>query len=451
MTDAAAPQSVERAAETQAPRLTPGYTRYAVGLLLVIYIFNFLDRQVINILAEPIKRDLGLADWQIGLMSGFAFAIFYSVLGVPIARMAEHRSRPLIISGALLAWSGFTALCGTAQNFAQLCLWRIGVGVGEAGCTPPAHSLISDYTPREKRATALAIYSMGVPLGSLLGLALGGLIADHYGWRAAFFLVGAPGVILAVVATLTLKETRSRIAVDMAAARAAQPSFKQAMALLATKRTFWLIAFAAAIKSFISYGLAAFTASFFLRNHAQDVAALAQGFGLKSVGFLGLSIGLISGIFGAISSLAGGWIADKTAAKDPRNAMVAPALAVLVSVPVFMLAVSVDSVALALAILILPYLLNNLWYGPVYATTQGLVPVNMRATAAAILLFIINLVGLGLGPLFVGVISDLFAHGAGLGEAEGIRWALITASAFGVIPFILFWMARKTIRQELES
>ena len=432
-------------------KITPSYRRYALSLMLGIYILNFLDRQVINILAEPIKQDLNLADWQIGMMSGLAFALFYTVLGVPIARFAETRNRPLIIGAALTVWSGFTALCGVAQNFVQLCLFRIGVGIGEAGCTPPAHSLITDYVPKEKRASALAFYSMGVPLGSLIGMAMGGVIADAYGWRMAFLVAGLPGIVFALVTFFTLKETRSRLKADVAAASAAQPSFGQAMKLLAGKRTFWLLALAAALKSFISYGQAPFVASFFLRNHPEQIAALAAGFNLQSVGFLGLALGIISGLCGAVSSILGGWIADKTAAGDVRNSLLAPALAVLVSVPVFIVALQVSDARVALAILVVPYLLNYFWYGPVYGTTQGIVPANMRATAAAILLFVINLIGLGLGPLAVGLLSDYVAVGLGMGAADGIRWALIVASCFGVLSALLFWMARKTIAQEMES
>ena len=431
--------------------VSAGYARYALTLLLVIYILNFLDRQIVNILAEPIKNELGLADWQLGLMSGFAFAVFYCVLGIPIARFAETRSRPAIIASSVALWSMFTALCGTAQNFAMLCLFRVGVGVGEAGCTPPAHSLITDYTPREKRASALSFYSMGVPLGSLIGLAVGGLIADKFGWRAAFLLAGAPGLILGALAFFTLRETRSKVKADIVAARAAQPSFGATMRFLSLKKTFWFIAMGAALKSFISYGQAPFLASFFLRNHTEAVASLADGFNLQSIGFLGVALGLISGVFGALSSMVGGWVADKVSVSDIRRSMIAPALAVLVSVPIFIVMLSVTNVNLALTLLIIPYLLNNLWYGPVYATTQGLVPPNMRATAAAILLFIINLIGLGLGPLFVGIASDLFAGPAGMGSAQGIRWALIVTSLFGLLSFGCFWMARRTIAQEMVS
>lgn len=451
-TDAADQAPTDAATPPPAPAaVSPGYARYALSLLLVIYILNFLDRQIVNILAEPIKNELGLADWQLGLMSGFAFAVFYCVLGIPIARFAETRSRPAIIGTSVAVWSAFTALCGTAQNFAMLCLFRVGVGVGEAGCTPPAHSLITDYTPREKRASALSFYSMGVPLGSLIGLALGGLIADKFGWRAAFLLAGLPGLVLGALAFFTLRETRSKVKADVLKARAAQPSFKETIKLLSLKKTFWLIALGAALKSFISYGQAPFLASFFLRNHPEAVASMAGSFNLQSIGFLGVALGLISGVFGALSSMIGGWVSDKVSVSDVRRSMIAPALAVLVSVPIFIVMLSVTNAVMALTLLIIPYLLNNLWYGPVYATTQGLVPPNMRATAAAVLLFIINLIGLGLGPLFVGIASDLFATVGGMGSAEGIRWALIVTSLFGLLSFACFWMARRTIAQEMVS
>jgi len=448
--DAAKPPSVGALPAAATP-LPPAHARYALVLLLCVYTVNFLDRQVVTILAEPIKNDLGLADWQIGMMSGFAFAIFYSVLGIPIARAAEHRNRPLIIASALVAWSGFTVLCGAAQTFLQLCLYRIGVGVGEAGCTPPAHSLIADYVPKERRASALAFYSMGVPIGTLLGMAMGGMVADHYGWRAAFLIAGAPGLLLAAVCLVSLKETRSQLKADMAAAKARQPSFAQAMAVLATKRTFWLLAFAAALKAFITYGQAAFTASFLLRNHGQEIVRIAGGFGLQPVGFLGLALGLIAGGCGALGSITGGWIADKSAARDERRAMIAPAAAMLVSVPVSIAVLLVDRAAVALALLVIPSFLNYFWYGPVYSTIQGIVPPHLRATAAAILLFVINLIGLGLGPLLIGACSDFFAQGLGLGVAEGVRFALMVAACFGLVASVLFWMARKTIREEMEG
>ena len=455
MTETAAP-SVDPIAPPVTPAVSaspysPAYTRYAMFLLLGIYIVNFLDRAVVNILAEPIKNDLGLADWQLGLMSGLAFAIFYTVLGIPIARLAERKNRPIIIGTAVAVWSGFTALSGMANSFLQLVIFRIGVGVGEAGCTPPAHSLIADYVPKEKRASALAFYSMGTPLGGLLGLVMGGLVADAYGWRAAFLVAGAPGIIFALLCWFTLKEPRKLIAQHSIAIQSTQVTFGETLKYLATKKTFWLIALGAAIKAFIGYGHAPFTASFFLRVHGEEVKALAEGFGLQSIGFLGLALGLMGGTAGAISAYLGGQIADKYAKTDLRGYVVVPAFASLLAVPIYILAVSVPSASVALWILVINGLLGSLWYGPVYAIGQSIVPPHMRATTSAILLFTINLIGLGLGPLAVGILSDVMANGFGLGSAEGVRWALMISTCFGFVAFILFWIARKTIREEMVS
>ncbi len=464
MSDAAAPVAP--------PAVNPvsrGYRSYALGLLLVIYIFNFIDRQVVNILAEPIKDELQLKDWHIGMMSGFAFAVFYTVLGLPIARLAERHNRPLIISCALAAWSAFTALCGLAQNFAQLVLARIGVGVGEAGCTPPAHSLITDYVPREKRASALAFYSMGTPIGGLIGTALGGVIADAYGWRAAFFVCGLPGLAMALIALLTLVEPRAKRAIAAVRAKAHEgATFAQTLGALLLKRTFWFIAFAAAIKAFIGYGHAPFTASFFLRNHRQQIADMAAqtnatlngvfarigldwAVDLQALGFLALALALVSGIGGAFGAYLGGWIADRYGGRDLRAYVSVPGIASVLTIPFYIFAVTTDIAILGICTLAINGVLGTLWYGPVYATGQSIVPPHMRATSSAILLFIINLIGLGAGPLAVGLLSDFLSEGVGLGSAEGIRWALIISALAGVVAFVLFWLARGTIRREMEG
>lgn len=460
MTDAvaappeAAPGAVAAppATATTIEPVSKGYRNYALGLLLVIYTLNFLDRQVVNILAEPIKRDLGLADWQLGMMTGLAFAIFYTVLGIPIARKAERSSRPLIIAVSIAVWSGFTMLCGATQNFIQLLLARIGVGVGEAGCTPPAHSLITDYVPRSMRASAIAFYSIGTPLGSLIGMAMGGLIADAYGWRTAFLVAGAPGVLVALVAAFTLVEPRKQLSADIRArAAAAQPTFRAALKVLRSKRTFWLVAFAAAIKAFVGYGHAPFTASFFFRNHSTQIAELAADFGLKSAGFLGLGLGLISGTTGVIGAWLGGIIADRLGAKDIRAYVIVPAIASIITVPIYIATVSLGDARHALLLLAIPTLLGTLWYGPVYATAQSIVAPDMRATTAAVILFVINLIGLGLGPVAVGALSDFFAKGMGMGEAQGVRWALIISASFGFVAAWLFFKAARTIKDDMVS
>lgn len=436
----------------EAPAL-PGrlYRRYALTLLMAIYVLNFLDRQVVSILAEPIKQDLNLADWQLGMMTGLAFAVLYTVLGLPVARWAERGDRPVIISLAVALWSGFTVLCGLAQTFTHLILARIGVGVGESGCTPPALSLIAETTPERQRASAISVYMLGAPVGSLLGLAVGGLIADAYGWRVAFLVAGVPGIFFALLCWFTLKEPRKVMAQHSAHIQANQATFGETLKYLTTKKTFWLIALGAAIKAFIGYGHAPFTASFFLRVHGEEVAGLASQFNLQSVGFLGLALGLMGGLAGTLSSWLGGQIADRYAKTDLRGYVVVPAFASLIAVPIYITAVSVPSATVALCILVINGLLGSLWYGPVYAIGQSIVPPHMRATTSAILLFIINLIGLGLGPLAVGIISDVMARGFDMGAAQGVRWALIISTCFGVLAFALFWVARKTIREEMES
>ena len=428
------------------PLVSPAYRRYALIILLAVYTVNFLDRQVVTILAEPIKNDLHIHDWQIGLMSGFAFAVFYTFLGLPIARLAETFNRVWIIAGSLTVWSGFTI-----ANFIQLILARVGVGIGEAGCTPTSHSLIADYVPKDKRASALAFFSIGTPLGGLLGTTLGGMMSDTWGWRTAFLMAGLPGLILTIIVLSTMKEPRKQIAADAVRHVPGKGHFATTLKYLAGKRTFWFVAFAAATQAFIGYGNGPFVASFYFRNHTAEVAQLAAGFGLKSAGFLGLSLGMLGGIAGIASSWLGGWLADRAAKRDLRAYMSVPAIAALVS-PIFAWGVYLNPTAVgALATMLIPGLLGSLWYGPVYASGQGLVPPHMRATAASLLLFIINLVGLGLGPLAVGALSDFLAGPMQMGSADGVRWALIASSTCTLIAAGLFWQARKTIREEMVS
>jgi MFS family permease len=429
----------------------PAYRSYALSLLLSIYVLNSLDRQVINILAEPIKRELHLADWQVGIMSGISFALIYTLLAVPIARQAEHRNRPLIIASALAIWCGFTALCGITRTYLQLCLCRFGVGIGEAGCTPPALSLITDYFPKERRASALGIYAVGAPLGVLAGMGFGGLVADAYGWRAAFLIAGAPGLVLAGLVVASLKETRTVQALKQAAAAADRPSVREVVRLLVSKRTFWLLSLAAGSKMVFTDGQAPFLASFFLRNHLDAVTVLGSRFHLHPMGFLGLTLGLINGVFGVLSGWLGGLLADRAARRDVRFVVVAPALAMLVATPAYIAALYVSSLPLALAFLVIQCSTNVFWAGPVYSTVHGVVPATMRATATAVLIFIINMLGTGLGPLLIGTLSDLFAGAFGQGSAAGLRSALTAAALLSLIGVVFYWRASRTIVADLEA
>lgn len=451
MSSVAEPEVAEPPAGTGIEPLAPSYRRYALTVLLILYTLNFLDRQIVTILTVPIKADLGLADWQIGAITGIAFAVFYTVLGIPIARLAERGNRPLIISVAAAAWSLFTVACGFAQNFVQMALARIGVGIGEAGCTPPAHSLITDYTPKEKRASALAFYHLGTPLGSLIGTIAGGLIADAYGWRAAFFIAGIPGIIFALISFLTLVEPRLKLAARAAAAAVQSPSLGMALAELRTKPTFWLLALGASIVAFNGYGAAAFSALFFVQNYGTELTEIAASFGMKPLGFYGLTAGVLSGIAGILGSWAGGAICDRLGKRDMRWHMTVPAIGAFLSVPTYVIALLAPTYWSALLLFMIPTFLGSIWYGPVYGNVQGLVHPRTRATAAAILLFIINIIGLGLGPLSVGVLSDQLAAQPGWTPGDGIRWSLLVFGCVGIFAGVLFWLARGTIRKDLTS
>lgn len=423
-----------------------GYRRFAVAILLIAAILNFLDRQVINILAEPIKHELHLADWQIGVMSGLAFALLYTIAGIPIARLAETGDRPRIIGVAMAVWSMFTILCGQAQSFVMLLAMRVGVGIGEAGLTPAAASLIVDYTPLEKRASTLSFYYMGIPLGSLVGLAAGGLIFDAYGWRTAFIIAGAPGLLFALVLAFALREPRRALKAALIEPRRA--TFGETVRLLWSRKTYVRFVAGTALQNVVGYGFAPFMASFFLRNHGPQVAEVAAGFGLKSAGFLGISLGLTMGLSGAIGVWLGGQLGDLAARRDVKLYATIPAIGGLLAMPAYFSVFHVADARLALLLLIFPGIVSALWMGSVHSTQQSIVPPHMRATATAILLFILNLVGVGFGPVAVGMLSDWFARGAGFGEAEGIRWALTVASLLSIGVFALFWSARGTIEAD---
>lgn len=418
---------------------TTSTVRVTLWILLIVYIFNFIDRQIVNILAEPIARDLGLNDTQIGLMTGLAFALFYTALGLPIARYADRptTNRPRLIALALATWSAMTALCGMANNFIQLLLARIGVGVGEAGCTPPAHSLIADMVPAEKRSSALAFYALGIPIGTLLGMMIGGFLADWVGWRRAFLIVGLPGVALALLVWFGLRDPRHSNAADALRHHAA-PTMPMGAAIksVMSSRAFVLLLAAGSAAAFLAYGKTTWTTIFFQRTHG------------LSPGEVGLWFGIINGAAGIFGTWFGGYLADRYGATNRRHVLTAPAIGMVIAVPLAFMAYQAQDWRMALALIAIPTLCNSLYYGPTYSAAQGLVPLRSRAIAAAVLLFFQNLIGLGLGPLFFGMLSDWLRPEFG---EESVRYVLYGAAFLGLIPAFFFWRCSLRLNEELDQ
>jgi predicted MFS family arabinose efflux permease len=397
-----------------------------LALLLLAYIFNFLDRQILGILAQPIKNDLQLTDTQFGAVGGLAFALLYSVLGIPLAYLADKTSRSGVVAGALAVWSAFTALCGTAQGYAQLFLYRLGVGIGEAGGVAPSYALIADYFPPERRARALAIFSLGVPLGLSMGTLIGAYIAHAINWRAAFLVMGIAGIALAPVLRFVVRDVPRS-----AGPTTAQAPLASVFPMLARKPAFWLLAFGASFSSLCGYGLALWTPSVLIRSFGLDL--LQTGNFFASLVFIG----------GCTGVFAGGVLADRLGAADRGWYAKLPAIAWLITAPLFVAGLFAPSLWLAWPLLLIPNALNILWLGPVTTAVQHLVPQPMRATASASFLLINNLVGLGVGPLLMGRISDALKSTYGV---DSLRYAATGCTIFYVLAAVLALLAVKSLR-----
>ena len=375
------------------------YRYYALGLLLLGYIVNFVDRSILAILLEPIKAELILSDTELGMLGGLAFALFYATLGIPIAALADRTSRVRILAISMIIWSAMTAACGAAWNFVTLLLARIGVGVGEAGASPPSHSLISDYFPLEGRATALSIYALGIPIGSMVGNLVGGWGADELGWRNTFYLVGFPGIVIALFIWATLREPprgMSDVGIDHSKDDTPAPSIKETFTFLWKKRAFKHIALAAGLHAFVSYGAATWNPPFMSRVHEMSNTDI------------GYWLAIVAGT-GAIGTFFGGYLADKFSDKtgDRRWYFWLPGISTLLMVPIQIYTYLYASVTGVIVSLIILASLGSIYLGPSFAMTQALVTIRMRAVASAILLFTLNIIGMGLGPFLVGVFSDL--------------------------------------------
>lgn len=405
----------------------------ALFLLTIVYAFNFIDRQILVILQEPIKQDMGLSDTQLGLLSGFSFALVYVLAGIPIAYLADRGNRRNIIAIALTVWSGMTAISGLAQNYTHLLLARIGVGLGEAGGSPPSHSMISDYYAPEHRGKAMSFYSTGIYIGILFGFALGGILADELGWRMAFFVVGIPGVLFAGVLMLLLKEP-VRGNWDVGADKNAKASFKETLSFLMTRKSFWFAALGTAMMSYKSYGNGNFMPSFLYRLHDMS---------LSEIGF---TLALVSGVAGAVGTFMGGVLADKLGAKDKRWYLWTPMWGAIIALPLgiyVLLTLNTQSLVIAL---IFSTITSTLYLGPCIAISHALVPPHMRAMTSAVLFFILNMIGLGLGPLITGLLSDWFTAQHGV---VGLRYAMLSSYILGSSAIVFFFIAGRHLLNDL--
>ena len=403
-------------------------------VLTVVYVFNFVDRQILAILLPSIRDEFLVNDAVLGFLAGTAFAIFYATLGVPIALLADRWNRRNLIAIALTIWSGMTALSGMAANIGQLALARVGVGIGEAGCSPPAHSMISDLYPPDQRSTAMGFYTLGISTGIMLAYLAGGWVVQNIGWRAAFFIVGVPGLLLAVVVRFTLTEPK-RGASESRHDSGAHPPILSVIRFLLARRSFVHMAVAAGLSAFTGYAVISFFPSFLVRSFDMEIVAIGRW------------LGWILGISGGLGFFGGGFLADRIGRSKRRDALWLIAATMLVTAVLDVAVFLAPSAAWTLMIFIVPAATSNIYLAPVLAQTQSLVALRMRGVASALMLLILNMIGLGLGPLTVGYVSDLLApHFAD----ESMRYSLMIICAV-LLPWAAwhYYLAGQSIDADL--
>lgn len=412
---------------------SPAYLRYALALLTLVYTFNFIDRQILVILQESIKREMGLTDASLGLLTGFTFAIFYVTAGLPIARIADRAVRRDVIAASVAVWSVMTALSGLARSFWQLLAARIGVGLGEAGGSPPAHAIISDYFPFEQRGRALSIYNLGIYLGILAGFLAGGWINQFLGWRAALLVVGAPGLLVALLVRLTIREPR-RGHSDRTAAAPTQPPLRGTVALLWRLSSFRWLALATGFTAFVTYGTGNFAPSLLARSHhlqPRDV---------------GMGMALVAGVGGMGGTYLGGALGDLLGRRDSRWYLWMPAASLALALPLRTLAYAATDIRVFLVLGFVAEVLSTTWLAPAIAMSHAMVPISCRALVSSVLFFVLNLIGLGLGPLTTGVLSDRLTGDFG---TEALRRAMMLVCLAFVPAIGCYLAAARGLRRDL--
>lgn len=444
---------------------TSGYRNYVLFSLTLLYTLNFIDRILIGVVAQPIIEEFKLQDWQFGLLSGFGFALMYTLMGIPIARLAENMNRVRIIAASVVLWSLMTALCGVAGSFVSLLVFRIGVGIGEAGLSPAANSMIADYYPPRSRARAIAIYTMGITLGGVLANGFGGPITEMFSWREAFLALGIPGVVFGLIFLFTVKEPPRGYADPPTTKKVEKASLKETIAELSAKKTFWLNIIAAAFVAFVGYGVSNFQVAFFQRAHDMSIADAAT------------QIAVPLGLAASFGAFATGYLTEKLSGKYPNAVAWLPGWMLIACVPFYWIGFTTDNLGFALGVLLIGAVLHYGYLGAQYTICQGVASPRSRATAVAVFLFAVNLIGYGLGPLAMGILSDILMSAdlassqfaaeltsdickgraedliASLGDAkaqacltasaEGLRWAMVYIVSIFILTGALYvWICR---------
>jgi MFS family permease len=409
--------------------------RYALAILAIVYMFNFIDRQILAILLPSIKEEFQVGDAVLGLLAGTAFALFYVILGVPIARFADRTNRRNLIALAVAVWSGMTALSGFAANIWQLAIARIGVGIGEAGCSPPAHSMIADLYPPEQRSSAMGVYTLGISAGIMLAYLTGGWVVENYSWRHAFFMVGLPGLLLAAVVRFTIIEP-PRGAAENRSVSGEQPSLMDVVRFLASRRSFVFMALGAGASSFVGYTIIFSMPSFLSRSF--EIGATS----------IGIWLGLIYGFAGGLGFFLGGYLADRMGTQGHKRALNFIAMSTVLSAACLAAVFLASTLLWCLSLLVFPSVIMNFYLAPVLSQTQSLVSLRMRAVASSLLLLILNVVGLMIGPAATGLVSDLLRASQG---SESLRYALlITTVVMLPVAAACYWQAGRYIDSDLQ-
>jgi len=416
------------------PEISPTYANYVLGILFTVYVFNFIDRQVLSVFIGPIKEEFGASDTQMGLLAGFAFAVLYTFAGIPIARLADRGNRRTIIAVGLAVWSVMTMACGMARSFLQLAAARVLVGIGEAAGSPPSHSLIADYFAMDRRATALAVYTTGAFVGSALAYLGGGYLREYFDWRTAFIVVGAPGILIALLVRFTVREPPRGIS-EQRAGTEESSNLGETLGYLTQSRSWVLLMSGFSLVSITSYAILMWGYEFYGRVHALPPITIGNW------------MGAIVGIGGSVGTVLGGRLVDTLGKEKASRGLRVSTLVTVAGFPLGIYALLAESAPVSLWSLGPFYLLLNVYLAAMYSNNQNLARLHMRATAAAIMLFIVNIVGAGAGPLIVGALSDYFARDYG---DDSIRYALVCSVLLGAAGSVIILFAGRTLDADLQ-